>query len=390
MREREGWKVSDKGRSRAATKRRSNEGTYTTHRLSLSTHSATKVLDIMYLAYLGLLDVLLSTMLVIYGTKFDRCLTYQKQLLPRSRNTFKLMNLLFVFVFISRAVYAFLNVINCLPDRQSVLDSNARHEPLFYGVFMFYFYTEAMPVLVLVGLIWRVPKKQARSFSGNNQSATSFHRHLQRGSTGQGFMSASEEMSVAGESDTSGSAGHNLPRNIDKARLGGIEEPLLSGSGSQGDMGGTPGSGGGLTSIFENVNRYDSPPTGGGSLLGNSQTESDREKFVVGSNTSSTDPRNNFSNIQASFGSDTISPYDILTNYTNRRQSSVRRQSSGLGVDARPGSIGRTGTGGTVGGRSSGNQNLSTSAPRELGSNASSLRPSSFTVNRSGIPPLPE
>ena len=50
--------------------------------------NAAKILDLLYLAYLGLLDILLSTMLIIYGMKFDRCLTYQKQLLPRSRKTF--------------------------------------------------------------------------------------------------------------------------------------------------------------------------------------------------------------------------------------------------------------------------------------------------------------
>lgn len=47
-----------------------------------------------------------------------------------------------------------------------------------------------------------------------------------------------------------------------------------------------------------------------------------------------------------SFGSDTISPYDILTNYTNRRQSTRRPNVS-------PGN--RRGS------------NLSTSAPRDLG-----------------------
>eukprot|EP00520_Triparma_pacifica_P003952 CAMPEP_0118659044 /NCGR_PEP_ID=MMETSP0785-20121206/14895_1 /TAXON_ID=91992 /ORGANISM="Bolidomonas pacifica, Strain CCMP 1866" /LENGTH=517 /DNA_ID=CAMNT_0006552109 /DNA_START=234 /DNA_END=1783 /DNA_ORIENTATION=+ len=351
--------------------------------LDFAGDNATKILDDMYLSYLGVLDILLSTMIVIYGLKFERCLTYQKQLLPRSRKTFKLMNSIFVFVFFSRAIYAFLNIFKILPERNSIFDSNARHDPLFYGVFLFYFLTELVPVLVLVGLIWRVPKKQARSFSGNNKSAT-FQRHLQRGSTGQGFMSGSEEMSLAGESDVSEiDGGHNLPRDISKTSLRGMQEPLLSSSGGEGAVE-TPGSSG-TTNIFQNANRYDSPPTGGfGSSLLGSHSDGIGEKFLVGSNTSSTDPQNNFSNIQASFGSDTISPYDILTNYTNRRQSSTRRQ-SGLGVDARPGSIGRTGTGGS---RSSGNQNLSTSAPRELGSN-SSLRPSSFTVNRSAIPPLP-
>ena len=331
---------------------------------------AAKILDLLYLAYLGLLDILLSTMLIIYGMRFDRCLTYQKQLLPRSRKTFKSMNMTFVLVFLMRAIYAFLTLCNQLPQRQSILDSNARHEPLFYGVFIFYFLTEGVPVLVLVGLIWRVPKKQARSFSGNNKSSATL-RHLQRGSTG---FNGSEEMSVAGESDTSGAGGHNLPRNIDKRGiLEGMQEPLLSGSASAAV--GSPGSG----NIFENLNRYDSPPGGGGGSL---LSDGVGEKFLVGSNTSSSDPRNNFSNIPASFGSDTISPYDILTNYTNRRRSSTRRQ-TGAGLDARPGSIGRNGTGGS-------SSRLSSSAPRELEQHGSNLRPSSFTNTKGSIPTLPE
>ena len=52
--------------------------------------------------------------------------------------------------------------------------------------------------------------------------------------------------------------------------------------------------------VFEDMSRYDSPPQGSGHL-----SPGRGEKFAVGSNTSSNDPRQHFSNMQASFGSDT-------------------------------------------------------------------------------------
>ncbi|GMH77973.1 hypothetical protein TrST_g7845 [Triparma strigata] len=280
-------------------------------------------LDKWYLAYLGALDVLLGIMLVIYSFKFDRCLTYQKQLLPRSRNTFKIMNLGLVVIFFCRAIYAFLNSAGKLPSRQSVLDFNGDHNPVFWGVSMFFFITECFPLLTLVGLIWRVPKKQARSFSGTNSQ----YRHLQRGSTGPSSSSQRkdtfEEMSEAGGSDLDPnfSPAPSLSQKVN------LSEPLLD------------------DNVFSDMGRYDSPPHNPDHLLGGSHTSAS-EKFIVGSNTSSNDQRT-FGNIQASFGSDTISPYDILTNYTNRRQTSRRSTAS-------------------PGNRRNSN-NLSTSAPRDLG-----------------------
>ncbi|GMH48546.1 hypothetical protein TL16_g00314 [Triparma laevis f. inornata] len=278
-------------------------------------------LDQWYLSYLGCLDVLLGIMLVVYSFKFDRCLGHQKQLLPRSRNTFKIMNLGLVIIFFCRAVYAFLNSAGRLPTRQSILDFNGDHNPVFWGVTLFFFVTECFPLLTLVGLIWRVPKKQARSFSGTNSQ----YRHLQRGSTGHNTSihrkETFEEMSNPG-SDLDPNFSPSISQKVN------LSEPLLD------------------DNVFSDMGRYDSPPHSD-HPLGGSHTPSQSEKnsFVVGSNTSSNDQRT-FGNIQASFGSDTISPYDILTNYTNRRQSTRRPNIS-------PGN--RRGS------------NLSTSAPRDLG-----------------------
>jgi len=122
-------------------------------------------MDHVYLAYMSCLDVLLAGMLTLYGTKLNRSKRQlNKQLLPRSPQTFRILNTSLVVLFIIRALYSTANALHLLPDRQARIDVNGDHKPMFIGIFMLYFISEIVPSLALVCLIWAVPARAARSF----------------------------------------------------------------------------------------------------------------------------------------------------------------------------------------------------------------------------------
>ena len=275
------------------------------------------LVDKIYLAYVGTLDVLLSIMLTVYGAKFDRCLTHQKQLLPRSRKTFKIMNMTLVAVFLIRSLYAFLDGTGLVPRRHKIISLTREHDPVFFGVFIFFFCTECLPLLIIVGLIWKVPKKQAQrlgdGWGGLPTSPRS--REYKRFDSGRG------------SSDTQASEADLSIENLSEVDLYDTLRPLKQSLISKADV---------SNGVFEDIRRYDSPP----------QSEEHLTKFSVGSTSTvgSSDERKNFSQIQASFGCDTISPYDILMHYTNRGKytAGVKRGGGGDG------------------------KSLSTSAPRDL------------------------
>ena len=155
-------------------------------------------------------------------------------------------------------------------------------------MFIFYFVTECPPLLTLVGLIWRVPKKQARSFS-RDVTDTRFPSYLQRGST-KGSTNNSETAF-----DDIPSDGSDLSLPSPSRSVGGStheDNPRDNGPGAEGDLGSPLLD----SNVFEDMSRYDSPPTGSGHLSSNTGGGG---KFAVGSYTSSNDPRQHFSNIQA-------------------------------------------------------------------------------------------
>jgi hypothetical protein len=148
--------------------------------------------------------------------------------------------------------------------------------------------------------------------------------------------------------------------------VGLLREPLLGGDKGGGGGGGGSSVGGG-NGVFNDLGRYDSPPTDGTTAplhTGMGNAAHDSSKFVIGSNNSSNDPKS-FGNIQATFGSDTISPYDILTNYTNRRNSTRRGTLTGGGGGSGV-SSGSSNKRLSVSKGSSQSDLMSASAPRDL------------------------
>ena len=161
-----------------------------------------------------------------YGRLFNKHTQFSKQLLPRSRKTFMLLNAFLVFIFYFRALYAFANLMDLLPARQSVVKNE--HDPVFIGVLVFYFITECLPALTVIGLIWRVPEKQARSFSQNGGT------FAPRGGT-RTFRAkdleedAVEEMSEAGLLDPEEAGEYQSSGGSSAAQpVGGLAQPLLS------------------------------------------------------------------------------------------------------------------------------------------------------------------
>ena len=129
------------------------------------------------------------------------------QLLPRSRKTFLLLNTFLVFIFYLRALYAFANMMDWLPSRQSVVKNN--DDPVFFGVMIFYFITECLPAYTIISLIWRVPEKQARSFDTKGAQYSRGTRH--------DIESLAEDLSddglldVAGEREFESGSSNALP-----------------------------------------------------------------------------------------------------------------------------------------------------------------------------------
>lgn len=146
-----------------------------------------EIVDKVYLGYMAFLDILLSLMFFKYG----RLLHYSKrahktQLLPRTPQTFYILNNSLVFLFLIRGAYQILNAIELLPDEQSRIDVNGDHDPMFWGIFTLYAVTEIVPTLSLVVLIWTVPQRQAKSIDTVDIKRLGFFRRMLGAKGGEG------------------------------------------------------------------------------------------------------------------------------------------------------------------------------------------------------------